>query len=103
MFFSSEKELFSWEYLLKKTPRGTKLLISPFWNKILKIWERLFGLIQIEIQYRKNYFKMSLSQETAASGSNIEKEPQKSVQNWKIIKIKYLQRMFALPVIHYKW
>ena len=39
MLFLSEKELFSWTYPLKKTPRWTKILTSPVWNKILKIWD----------------------------------------------------------------
>ena len=48
MFISSEKELFSWTYLLLNTPRRTKMLICPVWNKILKIWGSLFDLTQIE-------------------------------------------------------
>ena len=31
----------------------------------------------MEVRYTKNYFKIPLSQEVGASGSNIEKEPQK--------------------------
>ena len=41
--FFSEKDLFSWAYLLKKTPWRTKILISPVWNKILKIWNTLLS------------------------------------------------------------
>ena len=41
--FLSEKDLFSWTYLLKKTPRRTKILISLVWNKILKIWNTLLS------------------------------------------------------------
>ena len=54
----------------------TKLLISSVWNKILKISDALFELIQIEAQCTKNYFKISWSQEAAAFGNNIEKESQ---------------------------
>ena len=64
-----------------KTPRRSKILISPVWNKILKMWYRLFELIQIEVQCSKNYFKIFLiflTQETGAFGNNIEKESQKS-------------------------
>ena len=71
-FFSSEKELFSWTYLLKKTPRRTKILISPVWNKILKIWDTLFKFMQIEVKCVKNYFKIFLPQEAGAFGNNIE-------------------------------
>ena len=84
MSISSEKKFFNWTYLLKKTPRWTKILISPVWNKILKIWDRLFDLIQIEVQCNKNYSKIFLLQEAWASGNNIEKDPKSHVQNWKI-------------------
>ena len=77
MFFSSEKELFSWTYLLKKTPQRTKILISPIWNKILKIWDTLFELIQIEVQCSKNSLKMFLPQEAGEFRNNIEKKTQK--------------------------
>ena len=42
MFFSSEKELFSQTYLPKKTPRRAKI-ISPVWNKLLKIWDSFWA------------------------------------------------------------
>ena len=77
MFCSSKKDLFSWAYLLKKTPRRTIIFISPVWNKILKIWGIVFELIQIGGQCRKNYLKNILPQEDGAFGNNIEKEPQK--------------------------
>ena len=82
LFFSPEKELFSW-CLLKKTPRRTKILITPVWNKILKIWDTLFELIQIDVQCSKYYFKIFLPQEAGAFGNNIEKEPQKLRPNLK--------------------
>ena len=74
-FFLSEKEIFSEICLPKKTPRKTKLSVSPVWNRILKIWDILYELIQIEVQCSKNCFKISVSQEAGASGNNIEKEP----------------------------
>ena len=67
MFFSSEKELFSWTYLLNKTPWRTKILISRTWNRILKIWDKIFELIKIEVQCNKNYFKIILPQEAGAA------------------------------------
>ena len=54
------------------------MLIFWVWNKILKIWDALFEPIETETQCSKNHFKISLSQESGASGNNIEKEPQKS-------------------------
>ena len=75
--FASEKELLSWTYLLKKTPRRTKRLISPFWNSILKIWGTLFKLIQLEIKCSKSYFKYFLEKHrkrTAEVTPKIEKK-----------------------------
>ena len=37
------------------------------------------------------------------AGNNIGKEPQKHAQNRKYMNIKYLQGIFALPAIQYKW
>ena len=103
MFFSLEKKVFSWTYLLKKTLRRTKYLISPVIRDAVispKIRDILFKLIQIEVQCCKNYFKISLSQEFGASRNNIGKEPHKPHPNWKITNIEYLQRIFALQC---KW
>ena len=47
-------------YLLKRTPRGTKILTFAVLNKILKILDILFDVIEIEAQCSKNYFKISL-------------------------------------------
>ena len=94
--FSSEKELFSWTYLLKKTPLRTKILISPVWNKILRIWDIAFEFIQIEVQCSKSYFKIFLPQEGGAFGNNIEKEPQKSRQKLKKICVLYIYREYFL-------
>ena len=38
IFFSPEKQLFIWTDLPKNTPRRTKRLKSPVWNKILTFW-----------------------------------------------------------------
>ena len=56
MFFSSEKQLLSWTHLLNKAPQGTKILIYSIWNKILKIWDTHFELIQIEVKIISNFF-----------------------------------------------
>ena len=103
MVFSSEKELFSWTYLRKKTPRRTKILISLVWNKILKIWDILFELINIEVKFRKNLFKIFLQQEGGAFENNIGREPQKPRPKLQNIYIKYLLRILALPIIQCKW
>ena len=94
-FFSSEKELFSWTYLLKEAPRRTKLLISP-------VCDTLFEDIQVEVECSKNYFKISFSQKVGASGNNIKKEPQKPRPKLKKYKTEYLQRIFTLPAIQCK-
>ena len=38
------------------TPRRTKILISPVWNGIWKIWEIFFKLMQIETQCNQKFF-----------------------------------------------
>ena len=96
MFFPSEKEFFSWIYLLKKTHLRTKTLMSPVWHKILKIWDTLYELVQIEVQSSNNYFKKCLPQEAEAFGNNIEKEPQKPRQKLKKICILNIYREYLL-------
>ena len=91
LFFSSRKEFFSWTYLLKKTPRRTKILIFPVWNKILKIWDTHFEHIRIKVQCSKNYFKIFLAQEAGAFRNNIAKEPQISRPKLK----KYVYYIFT--------
>ena len=49
----------------------TKIL-SPVWNKILKIWDTFAELLRIEVQCNENYFKTFLLQEAGAFGNNIE-------------------------------
>ena len=90
MFFSSEKELFSWTYLLKNAPRRTKILISQVWNKILKIWDTRFEPIQIEVQCSKNYFKISHHKKLELLELT-EKEPQKPRSKLK----KYVYYIFT--------
>ena len=90
LFFSPKKELFSWIYLLKKTPRKTKILIYPVWKSVWKIWDRIFELIQIEVQCR-TYFKVFFPQEAGAFQNDIEKEPQKPHLKFK----KYVHYIFA--------
>ena len=63
-------------------------MISPVWKRILKIWDTLYELIQIEVQCSSNYFKIALSQEAGASRNNIDKEPQKPCSKSKKIFIK---------------
>ena len=38
----------------KKDGKKDKILTSPVWNKILKIWDKLFELIQLEVQCSTN-------------------------------------------------
>ena len=63
----------------------------------------LFELIQIAVKCSKNYFKIFLPQEVGASENNIVKEPQKPRPKLKKSYIKFLQRIFALPGIQWKW
>ena len=104
MFFSSEKELFSSTYLLKKTPRGTKILISPIWNKIKKSETYFLSSYKQKYNAAKIISKSLLPEETGAFGNNIEKEAQKPQQKLKkYVYYKYLQRTSALPALQCKW
>ena len=92
MFFSAGKEIFNWRYLLKKTPQRMKILILPVWNQVLKIWDILFYFIQIEVQCRKNYFKILLSQELELPWNNIKMELQKP--RLKLRKYVYISNIY---------
>ena len=76
----------------------TKIL-SPVWNKILKIWDPFSELLRIEVQCNENYFKTFLLQEAGAFGNNIEKELPKPHPKLKNMYIRYLQRLFPLPEV----
>ena len=89
-------------YLLKKAPRRTKILIYPVYNKILKNWDTLFELINIEVQCSKKKFNFFLRQEVRAFG-NIGKKPQKPSPKLKSMYIIDLLRIFTLPAMQHKW
>ena len=99
MFFSSEKEPFSWTYLLKKTPRRTKVLTSPVWNEILKFRDTLFEFKYIVVNAAKISLNFFLQQEAGAFGSNTGKEPQNPRPKFKNMYIIDLLRIFTLPAI----
>ena len=84
--------------MLKNTPR-TKILISPVWNKILKIWDIHFEFIQIEVKCSKNYFKTFIPQEVGAFEINIENEQQKPHPKFEKYVYYILQRIFALSAV----
>ena len=64
---------------MKKTSPGTEILVFPVQNKILKIWDKIFELINIEAQY-------------------IGKETQKSYPKLKNVYIIYLLYIFILYI-----
>ena len=96
MLFPSEKELFRSSYLLKMTPRVTKILISSVWGKVLKIWDSLFEPIQIEVQRSKNYFNIFLPQEAGAFGKKHRKGTVKATPKIEKIFILYADREYLL-------
>ena len=88
---------FLWKYLLKNTLRRTKILVSPVWNQILKIWDTIFELIQIEVQCSQNEFITFLPQDAWAFGNKIEKEMKKTTSKVKKkICILYIYREYSL-------
>ena len=96
MSFLSEKELFSWTYLLKKTPQSTNVLISPLWNKILKIWHTFWVYTNRSTMQQKLFQFFVLPQEARAFGNNIEKEPQKPRTKLENMYVIYLHREYLL-------
>ena len=51
--------------------------MSQVSNKLLKILDKLFELIQNEVQWSKSHLNFFLPEEAAAFGNNTEKKPQK--------------------------
>ena len=68
------------------TLRKGKILILPVRNRIVKAWDTVFELMQIEAQCNKNHFTFFLLREVGASERNIDLE----------------QEMF-MPKINKKW
>ena len=89
--FFVRKGVFQLNISTKRTLRRTKILISLVWNKISKIWDIVFELILIEVQWSKNYFKTFSAKDTGGLGNNIEKEPQKPRPKLK----KYVYYIFT--------
>ena len=42
--------------IINVTTKDKNITVSSLWNRILKIWGTLFELMQIETQWKKNYF-----------------------------------------------
>ena len=77
VFFSSEKEIFSWTYLLKKTPEEIKYWYLQI-EIISKDLRHTFWAHTNRITVQQNLFlKFFLPQEAGAFGNNIKKERQK--------------------------
>ena len=88
IFFSSENELFSWIYLLKKKSRRTKILISPGWNKILKIWGHTFWAHTNRSTMQQKLFQHFFTTRSWSFWKT-------HAQNWKICMI-YIPRVYLL-------
>ena len=101
-FILSEKELFSWTYLLKTTPWRKKILISPVWNRILKIWDTIFEFKQIDVQCNKNYFKLLYHKKLKLLEVTWKRNRKSYTQHGTNIYIIYLQIIFALAAIQCK-
>ena len=94
MFYLSENELISWTYLHKMTPRRTKIL-TPVWNKILKIRDTLFELMRIEVQCFKNYFKVFYHKKQELLEITKKRNWKSHAPNWKIC-VLYIYREYLL-------
>ena len=93
---------------------GTKNILRST-NKIwkLKLRNNIFkNLRHFLSSYNKKYnaartissfFLVVKKAEARAFGNNIERKPQKQTQNWKNSYVIYLQSIFTLPAIQFKW
>ena len=88
---------------VKKDTTKEKILIPPVWYKILKIWDEMFELINIEVPCGQKLGHFFLKQQAGAFGNNIGKEPQKPRPKLKNMYVIYILRRFALHAIQYKW
>ena len=103
VFYVSEKELLSWTYLLKKRSRRTKILISPVWNKILKIWDNFSELIQIEAQCSKNDFTFFCRKKLELLKKHRKRTAEATPKNEKKFLKKKIEKIFVLSAIQCKW
>ena len=71
------------------------MLVCSVWNKILKIWDTVFELTQIEVQCSKNYFKIFLPLEARTFGNN-RKEPTQATPNIEKIYILYIYTEYLI-------
>ena len=79
-FFRLKNYFLFWKCRTKMTPRYTKILTSPVWNLILRIWDTCFELMQIETLCNKNYFKIFSYFKVEGLEKNIDLEQWKSRQ-----------------------
>ena len=72
VFIGRKRAFYSNITIKGEASKEKNINISSLKIQILKIWDTLFELIQIEVQCSQNYFKISLSQEAGASEYNTE-------------------------------
>ena len=100
MFFSSEKELFGWTYLLKQTQRRYQryhknISISSL-KRDFKNPRHAFWAHTNRSTMQQKLFKNFLLQEVGASRNNIEKELQKPLPKLKKIYMLNIYREYLL-------
>ena len=86
----------------KKGPGRSKLLVSPAWNKILKIWDTLLSSSKKKYNAAKITSKFFYHKKLELLEITLKKS-RKSNAHQKNINIKYIQRIFALPAMQWKW
>ena len=96
IFFSSEKELFSWTYLLKKDTTKDKNINVSSLKEDFKIIRDAFWAYKYRDTIQQKLIQNFLQQEVGAFGNNIGKEPQKLHPKLKNLYIISLLRIFAL-------
>ena len=100
VFFSLEKLLFIWKCWTEMTSLWTKVLISPVWNKIFKIWDAIF---QVDAnRCSKCYFIIFLWCKIGASEKNIDLEQEKTTPKISNNNKEIFLRIFDLSRIQSK-
>ena len=101
VFFFLRKPTFYLKVLdINDTTKDKNITVSSLWNRIFKIWDMYFELIQLETQYKKNYFtffcnmKLELWNETFIWNKKIR------AQNQQKIFLKYFCRYLICQQSH---
>ena len=101
VFFFARKTTFYLQMLdiINDTTKDKNITVSSLWNRILKIWDMLFELIQIETQWNKNYFKFFCNVQLELWNGTLTLNKKSHGQNQQKIFQKLFLEIFDLSTI----